>query len=271
VTRGVLAVFLRRELADMRANSRVWPVYVVLTLVAVGLPVLLAVLAPIMFQDAARTGDPALQAIVGLLGRLEEFRGYAPEEAMTRYMLRNAAGIFLLLPVALASTAAAFSIVGEKQQRTLEPILATPVTDTQFLLAKLLAAAGPTIAVSLVAGAFATGLAVAVTYPRYDTLLVPDRFWMLAVFVLPQLVTVAVTLVTMRLSARATDPQATIQSTALIVLPACLVILALFGRILTTVYPVLGAACALVAVLDVVLFRGNVRRFRREEILTRWR
>ena len=71
---------------------------------------------------------------------------------MARYLLRATAGMFLLMPIAIASTAAAFSIVGEKQQRTLEPILATPITDRQLLLGKLLASAGPTILVTWAAG-----------------------------------------------------------------------------------------------------------------------
>jgi hypothetical protein len=82
---------------------------------------------------------------------------------------------------------------------------------------------------------------------------------------------VAVGLLTMRLSARATDPQAAVQTATLVILPAFLVGLGLFGRLLTVSFPVLAAACVLVALLDWWLFRGNVKRFRREEILTRWK
>jgi len=85
------------------------------------------------------------------------------------------------------------------------------------------------------------------------------------------LMSVAVGLLTMRLSARATDPQAAVQTTTLVILPAFLIGLALFGRLLTVSFPVLVAACVLVALLDLWLFRGNVKRFRREEILTRWK
>jgi hypothetical protein len=33
----------------------------------------------------------------------------------------------------------------------------------------------------------------------------------------------------------------------------------------------MGIACLVMAALAVVLFRGNTRTFRREEILTRWK
>ena len=74
----------------------------------------------------------------------------------------------------------------------------------------------------------------------------------------------------MRLSARATDPQATVQTTALFVIPAFFLVIGVFGKLLTTYFPALAGACVLVAFLDLALFQLNVRRFRREEILTRW-
>lgn len=266
----LLLLFIRRELVDLR-NGRVWPVYLVLSIVGIGLPVLTAILAPHMVENLGRSRDPGALFLLDVIRRLDEFRGVDLAQAMTRYMLRNAAGIFLLLPVALASTWAAFSIVGEKQQRTLEPILATPITDREFLLAKLVAATGPTIVVTFAVAVIATGVVDAIAFSRFKILMLPDRFWICGVFVLPPLMAVAVALVTMRLSARATDPQAAVQTTTLIILPAFLIGLALFGRLLTSTFPVLLASCALVALLDVWLFRGNVRRFQREEILTRWK
>lgn len=47
------------------------------------------------------------------------------------------------MPVVLASSAAALSLVREKEQRTLESILATPLSDRDLLLAKLVAAVDP--------------------------------------------------------------------------------------------------------------------------------
>src|SRR2546427_7686409 len=100
---------------------------------------------------------------------------------MTRYMLRNSFAILLLVPVALSSTSAAFSIVGEKQQRTLEPILATPITDRQFLLGKLIAATVPTIVMTWLTALVTVSVVDVVTHGRYTTLLLPDRFWTLGI------------------------------------------------------------------------------------------
>ena len=44
--------------------------------------------------------------------------------------------IFVILATVLPSTIAAYSIVGEKVEKTLEPLLATPTTDEEILLGK---------------------------------------------------------------------------------------------------------------------------------------
>jgi ABC-2 type transport system permease protein len=51
--------------------------------------------------------------------------------------------VFLLMPVTGAMALAAHAIVGEKQARTLEPLLATPLTTLELLMAKVLGALIP--------------------------------------------------------------------------------------------------------------------------------
>ena len=267
---SILLLFLSREWADMRRNSRVLPLFLIMPLIAVALPVALALMAPGMVREAELRQDPATLALLRTLARLPDFAGLTPGEGLARYLLRATAGMFLLMPVAIASTAAAFSIVGEKQQRTLEPILATPITDRQLLLGKLIASVVPTVLTTWAAGAAAILLVDVVFASRGLALPLPDRFWSLALLVLAPALAAAVGLVTMRLSARSSDPQATVQTTALAILPVFLFFVAVFGKLLTFYFPALLIASALVLLLDAALFRMNVVRFRREEILTTW-
>jgi ABC-2 type transport system permease protein len=267
----ILLLFLRKELKAIRSDSRVWPVYLVFPVLAIGLPTFLATLAPLVIHQAMAKQDAGMLQIAQLVRIMPDFAGVSPEEGMTRYLLRSVAALFLLMPVALSSTSAAFSIVGEKQQRTLEPILATPITDRQFLLGKLLAAAVPTVVMTWITAVVTISVVDIVTQGRYATVLLPDRFWALGILALAPLLATAVVLVTMRFSAKATDPQATVQATALAIIPGFLILIALFGKVLTTYFTALWIACVVMATIDLVLFRGNIRTFRREEILTRWK
>ncbi len=271
MTGSILVLFLSREWADTRRNSRVLPLYLVMPFIAVALPVTLALFAPTIVREAQVGQDPSTLALLRMITQLPEYAALSPGEGLARYLLRVTAGMFLLMPIAIASTAAAFSIVGEKQQRTLEPILATPITDRQLLLGKLIASIVPTVATTWAAGAAAILIVDVVFASRGLAAPLPDRFWLLGLLVLAPALAATVALVTMRLSARSSDPQATVQTSALAILPGFLLLIAVFGKLLTFYFPALVAACGLVLLLDAALFRMNVVRFRREEILTQWK
>ena len=54
----------------------------------------------------------------------------------------------LAIPVFTPAVLAAYSVAGERQQGSLEPILATPIPREEFLLGKALAALGPAVAIA---------------------------------------------------------------------------------------------------------------------------
>lgn len=56
---------------------------------------------------------------------------------------------FFLSPVIIPATMSAFSVIGERDQGTLEPLLTLPLTDRQFLAGKVLAIVVPTVAASV--------------------------------------------------------------------------------------------------------------------------
>ena len=54
----------------------------------------------------------------------------------------------LLIPAIVPSTLSAYSVVGEREQGTLEPVLITPIRREEFLVGKALAALLPTLAIA---------------------------------------------------------------------------------------------------------------------------
>jgi ABC-2 type transport system permease protein len=175
------------------------------------------------------------------------------------------------LPVGLSSVAAAFSIVAEKQQRTLEPILATPIKDSEFLLGKMLAAVVPGIGLTWVSAIIAVVIVDVIGWQKYGVILLPDAFWLIGILLIAPLLGVASVLAAMRLSARMTDPQSANQLTALVIMPIFMLSVGIFGKVLTlSISAALGAGVVLLLVA-VILFRWNIKKFQREEILTRWK
>ena len=79
------------------------------------------------------------------------------------------------MPVTGAMALAAHAIVGEKQARTLEPLLATPLTTLELLMAKVAGALIPTLAIST-GGLIAYGLVIAASAePEDEEEVLPGR------------------------------------------------------------------------------------------------
>jgi ABC-type Na+ efflux pump permease subunit len=126
-----VGAILRKELRDYRRNR-----FVIGTMAAV--PVLFIIL-PTIQLIAANTTDKALTLRIGL---------------SLLYML--------VIPVTMPSVVCAYSVVGEREQGTLEPVLSTPVGREEFLIAKALAAFIPTLVVAY--AVFGIFLAVAALF-----------------------------------------------------------------------------------------------------------
>ena len=114
----VRAIFVK-ELRDYRRNR-----FVMLTMAL--LPVLFIVIPIVdIFVLPAAASSAALDRRIGLA---------------LLYML--------IIPAVVPATLAAYSVVGEREQGTLEPVLTTPIRAAEFLLGKALAALVPTLVIS---------------------------------------------------------------------------------------------------------------------------
>ena len=72
----------------------------------------------------------------------------APESASTELTHGHLLLYMLGIPILVPATMAASTVVGERQQGTLEPVLTTPIPREEFLLGKALAVLAPSVAVA---------------------------------------------------------------------------------------------------------------------------
>lgn len=184
---------------------------------------------------------------------------------------RQFAVLFLLLPMVIPNVLASYSIVGEKNRRTLEPLLAAPISASELLLGKVLAAIVPGIALTwLCAAIFAAGLALVAIDPVVPRLVLHPGWLTLLLLASPLLALIAVAL-TVMVSARVSDLRSAQQIAGVLIVP---VMLLFFGQMLGLF--VLDPAVALLfslvlAVVAVGSLWLATRVFQRETILTRWR
>ncbi|HOG46365.1 MAG TPA: ABC transporter permease subunit [Anaerolineae bacterium] len=195
---------------------------------------------------------------------------YDPVDAIMIMMVNQFMIYFLIAPVALPIYIAAYSVIGEKLSRSLEPLLATPVRTWELLLGKAVAAVvPPVIAGWLSFILFVIGARFLVSDVVMSMILTP--MWVLSIAFLGPLFAVLSVLVGIIASSRMNDPRSAQQWSALFLVPLIGVGMAMmFGVIAMNVWTFVAGA-AIVAVLDVVILRVAVRLFQREAILTRWK
>jgi ABC-2 type transport system permease protein len=194
----------------------------------------------------------------------------ASDQAVTA-ILGQALFLYMIIPVALPTAIAAYSIVGEKASRSLEPLLATPVTTFELFLGKVLAAVIPAVGASWVGFLlFLAGAWVILQEAALVARLVPG-LWYFGILVLGPLLSLVSVLVCMMVSSRVSDPRTAEQLSMFLVLP---LLFLLFGQVLgwfsLSLKIVAGFALALL-ILDAGLMWMGIRLFERENILTRWK
>lgn len=217
----------------------------------------------VAFPLAIALGLPAVLALVVQ-------RGSATYAQLTPLM-DAFAFFFVINTVYLSTSLASYSIVGEKVEKSLEPLLATPTTDSEILLGKVLAAFVPTIASTLLGATVFMATVDALSAPDLGYLFFPN--WTIAVFLLlaAPLACLFSVEANVIISSRVADIRTAQQFGGLIVLPfAGLYVLAEIQVITLDVLALLVLSAILVPA-DILLFFVSRATFRREAILTKWR
>lgn len=197
--------------------------------------------------------------------------GIQPNVCSQAYTVTIFLALFMVMPVFIPTTIAAYSIVGEKTARTLEPLLATPVTTEELLVGKSLAAVIPGVAATWLSfGLFVLAIPAAGADPALRAYVLGPT-WLLAILVLSPLMAAAAVNLAIVVSSWASEPRIAEQVSVILVLP---LLAAATAQIISSVLirPSLGLVLTAVLVpADIALILLAARLFQRETILTRWK
>jgi ABC-2 type transport system permease protein len=179
--------------------------------------------------------------------------------------------LFMLVPVAIPVTIAAYSIAGEKTTRSLEPLLATPITTAELLIGKCLAAIIPAVMATYAAfGIFALGSWIMLANKILLTALL-DLRWLIAIFIVGPLIAILAVTFALMVSSSVNDPRVAEQVSMVVILP---VLAGFFGQVagLFVINTRLISIVAIIMlVLDAFMLLLTTKVFQRERILTRWK
>jgi ABC-type transport system involved in multi-copper enzyme maturation permease subunit len=225
----------RKELREYRRNGSIISTMAVIPLGIVTFPLIEVLALPASAASSLLNGDP----LVILLG----------------------------IPALVPSVVAAYAVVGERQQGTLEPVLTTPIRREELLLAKALAALVPSLAVAYAVYAFFLACTKLFAQPAVASAVLqgPD---LLVQLLFTPLIAVWSIWVGIAISTRSSDVRVAQQLGALAGLPAILLAyLIAFNVIHSTLGLALGIGAALL-VFDGLGWRIVSASFNRERLIT---
>ncbi len=249
-------VILRKEFSEI-LQQRV-------LLYSVFLPPLLFDVIPLLILHLGGNGTRASSI------RIPSLQGLTLHEYTQGVIGTEFSNFFILLSMVVPSTIAAYSIIGEKSNRTLEPLLATPVLRWQLLAGKILAALLPSVLVTWVSGSvFIAELAV-FTDANVVSHVVTEGWLILFIVGTPLLGLIAVSIMT-AISSQVNDTRTAQQLSIWAVVPVIGIILGeLSGQFELTVFIAVVFDLILIPVA-IFMTWGASQLFQRETILTRWK
>ena len=178
---------------------------------------------------------------------------------------------FIILAAIIPTVIGSYSFVGEKTEKTLEPLLATPTTDDEILLGKSLAAFLPTICMIYISAVIFMVLMDIFTFAEVGYLFFPNWNFGIMIFLDSPLACVMSIELSVLVSSRVSDIRSAQQLAGLAMIPFILLYLLIELHVITIDVNTLLIIAGIIAIIDICLFFASRAIFQREEILTKWK
>jgi len=269
--RRMLAI-IKKDISSVTSSMQMWmPMMIVPMIFMVVIPLVITIVGrTVNFEDIGNVKQIEKFLLNTPFADLNSELAAFPELAQKGvYVFANYlfAPMFLIVPVMVSAILSGNSFAGEKEKKTLESLLYTPVTEKELFFSKVGAAFIPAIAVSAV-GFVLYGLILNVFgFPLFNRLFFPSWNWLpFMLLVVPGISLLAIS-ATVIVSARVRGFQEAQQISALIVLPLLLLIVSQMTGLFFLSTAVCAVMGALLLVADYFLISRAARGFNREKLL----
>jgi len=225
----------RKELQEYRRNR---VIVVTMAAIPVGIlifPLLYVVALPASMAGSLRNGDP----LVILLG----------------------------IPALVPSVVATYSVIGERQQGTLEPVLTTPIRREELVLGKAMAALAASLTVAYVVYAFFLFCTWSIAQPAVASAVLQPRYLIAQVLFTPLLAGWSIW-VGMAVSTRSSDVRAAQQLGSLAGLPVILLAYLIAFKVIQATPALAVLLGVALLILDYLGWRLVSAVFDRERLIT---
>lgn len=259
-----IKTIIRKEWAEVFKNRMV-------LFTVIFMPLFLSILPLIILYAMGSSGSNSTSAEIP-----EQFRQFCNTsmtagQCMQYYIVSEFMIMFMLIPLFIPVNIASYSVVGEKTTRSLEPLLATPITTGELLTGKNLASVIPAIIATWAGFAiFAIGSLIITGGGALAAALL-DPMWLIAVFLAGPLMAVLSVNFSIMVSSRVNDPRVAEQLSAVVILPLMAIFFGQIAGLFILNSTLILFMCLVLLLIDVLMVYLSIRLFQRETILTRWK
>jgi ABC-2 type transport system permease protein len=265
--RAVWAVVRKDLRVALGSKAVTVPFAVVPAFFMFAMPLAVALAAPFAAREAATVTELFETVSPALVASLEGLDD--AQRVVTLGIVYMLAPLFLVVPLMVANVLAADSFAGEKERKTLEVLVYSPLSDRDLVLAKMLSAWLPAVGVGLASFVVYAVTANAAAWPVMGRIFVPTPMWLVLIaWVMPAVAAVGLGAAVI-VSARVSTFQEAYQVGGVVVLPIVALVIAQATGVIyfsTWLVAALGAVLWLAAA---VMLRLGARSLRRTELVSR--
>ncbi|MCL2642437.1 MAG: ABC transporter permease [Candidatus Bathyarchaeota archaeon] len=185
---------------------------------------------------------------------------------MSVYMF---APIFLIIPIMASSVIGSDSFAGERERKTIEALLATPISDSELLLGKVLVCFLPAMAVTFAAYGVYMLMIDVMTFGMFGMLLLPNITWLIIMFGVTPVIALCGIGLTIMVSSKVKGFKEAQQISIVLVLPVIGLMLAQILGLIFLGPLMLIILIGIFATIDIAIYYLSIKMFQREEILAK--
>ncbi|MCM3584503.1 ABC transporter permease subunit [Mesobacillus maritimus] len=255
MNKRILKAMIKKDLRDIyRTNTLLTTIIVIPIVFSVLFPTLL-VGSSLLFDIEKAVGNDVEKMLSMFLSQTNNEQTFTNIEQQIVYLFINylLPSLFLLVPIITASVVAANSFVGEKERRTLESLLFSPVSIKTLFLSKTIASFIPSLLVSvtsfILCGIIINGLG----YQLFGEIIFPSSNWVALIICLSPMVILFTVLLNLYISSRVKTYQEAQNMSGIIVLPVIALIVGQVSGLFLVGAKLTLIIAAVILVVNVVL------------------
>ncbi len=255
-------VLMKKDIRGITSNKQVFSVMLIvplaLTIILPSILVFITVLVPDAISD--------FQELLEMLP-IAERTGNQEQMILELLLNKIMPAFFMIIPIMSSSVMAASSFVGEKEKRTLETLLYSPLSLKQLFQSKILASFSVSMMVSFIS--FAAMMVVMEIEVLLFTgnAVMPDLGWIIVMLLIAPSISLVAISITVRGSAKAQTIEEAQQRAVFLIFPILTLVVGQFtGIIIVSTWILLGLGIVL-ALIAALLMKGSVGEFTYEKLL----